>query len=99
MATTRTRPQANHLSRPILIDLFMSGHLAYRWKGSGGNPGSLPVFSVDTAEQAQAMQARFCLKQYDGGYVWTDFDGEYESIGKVTKALQAMWEHMEAVKR
>jgi len=36
-------------------------------------PSALPVVSVDTVEEAKAIQARFCRLQYNGRYVWTDF--------------------------
>lgn len=50
---------------------------------------ALPVFSVDTVEEAKAIQVRFCRLSYDGRYMWTDFPvGKVEALDAVTKTLE-----------
>lgn len=54
------------LSRPIKIHVCRDGTISYRTDGQPIlNGRALPVFSVDTEEQAQALQVRFCRQQYE----------------------------------
>lgn len=52
-------------------------------------PHALPVFSVDTEEEAKAIMVRFCRLQYDGRYTWTDFGGTLEELEGVARRMQS----------
>ena len=61
---------------------------------------AFPVFSVDTVEQAEAIQVLFCTKQYTdhpdmpgkSWYVWTNFGGEIEDMNEVTLKMDEFYE-------
>lgn len=56
---------------------------------------ALPVYSVDTVEEAEALQIRFCRKGYDGKYYWTDFpESDVDALKDVTAALDAAYRKM-----
>lgn len=84
--------------RPVMIHICKEdGTISYRRKGKPVFNGvALPVFSVDTEEQAEAIQIRFGRLQYvehpampgRPWYRWTDFDGKLESLDRVTETLR-----------
>lgn len=97
------RDRNHHLSRPILLDLCKDGTVTYRSQGEPSFNGmALPVFSVDTAEQAEAIQVRFCRRQYASHprllgkpwYRWTDFSGELDDMQAVTEAMHEFYVHL-----
>lgn len=54
------------LSRPILIHVCKDGTISYRTRRQKVFNGvALPVFSVDTEEQARDIQVRFGRRMYD----------------------------------
>lgn len=63
---SRTRRQkSSDYSRPIMIHVCKDGTVTYRRPGEAVFNGvALPVFSVNTPEQAEAIQVRFCRRQY-----------------------------------
>lgn len=92
--------RSTHLSRPILIDICKDGTISYRTGSQRRlNDAALPVFSVDTVEEAEFLQVTFGRRQYEehpdipgkGWYRWTDFDGNVESLSKCTARIQAWW--------
>jgi hypothetical protein len=56
---------------------------------------ALPVYSVDTVEEAKAMRTRFCRLGYDGRHLWTDFPvGDVDALDNVSAALDAAYRKM-----
>lgn len=82
--------RSDALARPILIDLCKDGTVTYRRKGERSfNNAALPVFSVKTIKEAQALQVHFCKLQYashpllprqTGWYRISDFSGKIEDL-------------------
>ena len=77
-------------------------------QGAGRDPerirnatrSSLPVFSVDTEDQAQAALVHFCVHRYDGSWRWThwpdeidpyDYDSGLDARDAVHTELRAWW--------
>lgn len=96
---SRARFNAGHFGREVVLDMCKDGTLTYRHRTMPSFNGvALPVFSVDTVEQAKEAQVLFCRKQYvahpqlpgQPWYRWTDFDGEVSSLEQVSKRL-AEW--------
>jgi len=59
------RQKSSDYSRPIMIHVCKDGTVTYRRPGEAVFNGvALPVFSVNTPEQAEAIQVRFCRRQY-----------------------------------
>src|SRR5258706_5281352 len=84
------------LDRPVLIHVCKDGTISYRTRAEPVfNGRALPVFSVDTEEQARAVQVRFGRRQYGEHpdlpgrpwYRWTDFDGDVEKLDDVSRAI------------
>jgi len=46
---------------------------------------ALPVYSVETKEQAEILIATYCKRQYNGDMRYTDFSGEIEDMYPLTK--------------
>lgn len=95
------RKAGSHLSRPILIDICKDGTISYRTVEQRRlNDAALPVFSVNTIDEAQFIQVTFGRRQYhehpdipgQGWYRWTDFDGNVESLAICTARIQKWWE-------
>ena len=58
---------ANPWGRAIVISLHPDGEVTFRYAGEPeSNPLALIVFGVDTPNQAQELQARFCSLHRDG---------------------------------
>jgi len=65
---------------------------------------SLPVFSVNTEEEAQAAIVRYCIHRYDGSCRWTDWPHDlaeeddphmeraFQELDKVTDELRGWWD-------
>ena len=56
-----------NLDREVLIDICRDGTISYRERSTKAKPlngAALPVFSVDTVNEAIAIQVRFGAKQY-----------------------------------
>lgn len=61
----RGKPADDTFNRPVLLHLCKDGTISYRTRGEPVFNGvALPVFSVDTPEQAQDFQVRFGRRQY-----------------------------------
>jgi hypothetical protein len=84
-----------------MLDLCKDGTLSYRRRAQlPFNGVALPVFSVDTEEQAREAQVHFCRRQWvahpylpgQPWYRWTDFDGEVGSLEGVSVRLAAWWD-------
>lgn len=90
-----------NLDRPVLIDCCKDGTITYRRKGSPSfNGAALPVFSVDTEDEARYLQVLICKAQYNEhplkpGETWyrlSDFSGEVEDLAEVTALLHKHYE-------
>ena len=87
--------------RPIVVHLCQDGTITYRTRSEPVFNGvALPVFTVNTEEQAKEIQARFCRRQYTEHpqqpgrpwWKWTDFDGDYGSIDGVSTKIKIYYE-------
>lgn len=87
-----------NFERPIMLHVCKDGTVSYRDKRTKTkvfNGRALPVFSVNTVEEAKLIQVRFCRLQYgphpqakpDTGtqdwYVLTSFSGELDDLDRV----------------
>ncbi len=64
-------------------------------------PDALPVFSVNTEEEAKDIQIRFCKLTYDNKrYVWNNFPiHDYTYLGTVSDKIREFWEKQQERKR
>lgn len=94
--------------RNIVIHICKDGTISYRDKAKGEkvfNGVALPVFAVDTVEQAESIQLRFGRLQYSDHpqmpgkpwFKWTDFSGDQKDLDKVAAAILRFWENTEKV--
>lgn len=88
------------LDRPVVIHVCKDGTITYRRQGQPTfNNVALPVYSVATEAQAQAVQVRFGRRQYgehdrlpgQPWYRWTDFSGDVDALDDVSKAIHAFY--------
>lgn len=89
--------------RPIMLHVCKDGTLTYRDKTKGEkvfNGVALPVFSVDTVDDAKRIQTRFCRLQYgkhphpkgpEQWYTLTQFSGEIDDLDRVTADFATFW--------
>lgn len=77
--------QKGDLGRALTLWVDAAGCVTVQERGRGVN-GSLPVFSTDTREQAEALQVRHCRLARDGSglYFLTDIPRGVEDLGKVS---------------
>lgn len=75
----------------------MDGTVSFRVKGERNTayPSALPVFSVDTVEDAEMLQVRLCALSWDGTrYVWPGFYdeslGPMEQLAKMDEVAAEM---------
>lgn len=92
---TRTLEEINaDFKRRYMLHVCKDGTVTYRDIVAGEkvfNGRALPVFSVDTTEEATAIQVRFCRLQYGShplmpGKPWyklNEFSGELEDLDRV----------------
>lgn len=104
----RIMNQGGHMSRAIVIHICKDGTISYRTLNEKVFNGvALPVFSVDTVEQAQAIQVLFGRRQYvehpqipgRPWYRWTDFPGELDALDGITERLAQWWKREEEAGR
>ncbi len=98
----RTNKQAaDDFSRPIRIDLCRDGTITYQPQGRPSfNGAALPVFSVNTEEQAKALQIRFGQLQYTSHpkmpgkpwFVFPQFGGQIEDLFQVREIFREWWQ-------
>ncbi len=61
-------------------------------------PHAMPVFSVDTVEEAKQLLVHFGKKSYDGKfYIWPDFPGTIEAMEEVTDILMRYYDSKKGV--
>lgn len=61
----KRKPVDHILSRPVLIHICKDGTISYRRHGEPVLNGvAIPVFSVNTVEEAKEIQVRFGRRQY-----------------------------------
>lgn len=59
---------------------------------------ALPVFGVETTDDARQLQVMFGRLTYDGKrylYSKDDFNGEYDEMGNVTRAFRDRYDKMQ----
>ena len=89
--------------RPIMLHVCKDGTVTYRDKRKREkvfNGVALPVLSVDTVEEAERIQVRFCRLQYgrhphprgpERWYTLTQFAGEIEDLDRVMADFATFW--------
>ena len=56
---------------------------------------ALPVYSVDTVAEAEALRTRFCRLGYDKKHYWTDFPvGDVDALKGVSAKLDLAYRKM-----
>lgn len=95
-----------NFDRPIVLHVCKDGTVSYRDKRKKTkvfNGAALPVFSVDTVDEAEQIQVRFCRLQWGphpeakpntGTETWyrlTDFSGELEDLDRVAKQFSVFY--------
>lgn len=90
------------LGRAVLIDICKDGSVSFRRRNSNDrrlNDAALPVFSVDTVEQARDLQVLFCTRQhephpFDGRawYVLPYFSGNISDLAEVADMFRLWWD-------
>lgn len=101
------KPIQHVFTRPIMLHVCKDGTVTYRDKTKGEkvfNGVALPVFSVDTIEEARRIQTRFCRKQYtrhphrngpEDWYVLNAFSGELSGLDLVSAEFATFYaEHI-----
>lgn len=80
----------NDLSRKFFLDVTQSGHVFIRERGGKLN-GALPVYSVDTAEEAEQIRVRHCRLARDGSelYQLNEFSGAVDDLFAVRDMFRA----------
>ncbi len=92
-------------TRRFMIHVCKDGTVTYRDKSISEkvfNGRALPVFSVDTAEEAERIQVRFCKLQYGHhpqmpGKPWYKvfpFSGELEDLNRVRNLFAEFYKAM-----
>lgn len=65
MRAQKAPVRATHLDRPVLLHVCKDGTVSYRTRAEPVfNGKALPVFSVNSVDEAQAIQVRFCRRGY-----------------------------------
>lgn len=91
--------------RRFMIHVCKDGTVTYRDKSIGEkvfNGRALPVFSVDTADEAERIRVRFCKLQYGHhplmpGKPWyklNEFSGELEDLDRVRNMFAEFYKDM-----
>lgn len=106
--TDKTNKDLNDAyGRRFMIHVCKDGTVTYRDKVAREkvfNGRALPVFSVDTAEEAKQIQVRFCRLQYEKHplmpskpwYKLNEFSGELEDLDRVRNMFAKYYrEHKE----
>ena len=80
----------DYLRKGILIDICKDGTITFRRKEEPPKePAALPVYSVDTEEQARYLQISFCRLTYGGRYVFKNFKKMLEDMDRVAEVFAA----------
>jgi hypothetical protein len=89
-----------NLTRPILIDICLDGTLTYRAKKEKVfNGDALPIFSVNSKEEAKQLLVMCGSKQYqnhpllpnDPWYVLSSFSNDFDGLSDATEELKNMY--------
>lgn len=99
---SRREQYRRDFSRPITIHICKDGTISYRAKHEPiFNGVALPVFTVNTVQQAQDIQVMYGRKQWtdhpdmapgQSWYRWTDFSGDVDALDGITETLRGWWE-------
>ena len=70
-------------AKAVVLTIERNGTMAYRFRAARQlhRTNSLPIFSVDTEEEAQMLLTHFCKRAYDNEtYLLTGFEGTLEAM-------------------
>lgn len=81
-----------HLSRKVLLYVYANGAIVFRdWDNPDVPKGALPVFSVDTQEEAEILQVSLCrISRADNKTYhipWPEYPDVLAATEAVTKLL------------
>lgn len=83
------------LSRRYFLEVAKSGHVFIRERGAPAADGLLPVFSVDTHAEAEALRVRNCKLARDGSgtYRLNDWpeDGQLKDLYRAADLFRAQY--------
>jgi len=90
MATSITKTD---LSRRFFLDVTQSGHVFIRERGQKPD-GGLPVYTTDTAAEAEQIRVRHCRLARDGSglYQLNEFGGEIDDLFAIGALFRATHE-------
>lgn len=87
-----------HLDRAVILHLWPSGKIVARDKADKRKEtkkaiqGSLPVFSVDSMEDANGLLAMMCkLSREDNETYFLPFTGEVDDMAKVSAMMEEVY--------
>lgn len=81
------------LTRNVILYLYANGALTFAPKSDRRKPqGALPVYSVDTVEEARKLQIMLCsLSKQDNETYFLPFSEKVEDIPKVSEMLHLVY--------
>lgn len=97
--------KSEYFGRSVVIHCCKDGTITYRRLGQPTfNGAALPVYSVDTEEEAKLIQVSLCRRQYQehplmpgqSWYVLNEFGGEVDELDEVGDKMHRVHEMMKA---
>jgi|ERR1041385_4964685 hypothetical protein len=91
-----------HFNRPILMDISKDGTITFRSRKAASYLGAIPVFSVDTEEEARRLLTYLCTEQdrdHPGlpgmrWYIFDDFTGNPADLDDVVEDFAVAYERL-----
>lgn len=86
------------LTRKFLLDVTADGSVFVRERGNGSRyPGSLPVFSTNTREQADSLVIRHARRAKDGSGIYrlNDFRSDLDSLDEWAETFRVSLETLQ----
>jgi hypothetical protein len=82
---------ASDFGRRFIMTVAASGHVYIHERGRRAEPGTLPVFTTDTREQAEAIRVRHCKFASDGSglYRLNDPPGNVDQLSDVSDLFRS----------
>jgi len=75
------------------MSFWREGRAGVKMRREQDVPAALPVFSVNTPEEAERIMVHFGKRSYDGtGYYWSGFSGDFRDLPAVTDRIQGYYD-------
>jgi len=87
--------ERNYLERNVIIYLYQNGAMVFKRKKDKSTKfeGALPVFSVDTVEEAEEMQTALCrLSRADNETYILPFSGQLDDLYKAQEMMHNFYD-------